>query len=95
MLRRSALMLMVGFAALATGGCKSLPAAVKEVAISDAAAAHQAGAVFVDANGENYRKENGKVPGAILLANYRQYDASSVLPADKATPLVFYCSSRL
>ncbi len=95
MLRRSALMLMVGFAALAAGGCKSQHAAVKELTVADSVAAHKSGAVFVDANGEDYRKNNGKVPGAILLANYRQYEAKTVLPQSTETPLVFYCSSRL
>lgn len=95
MLRRSALMLMVGVAALAVGGCKSHHAAVKELSLADAVAAHKAGAVFVDANGEAFRKSNGKVPGAILLANYRQYDPKSVLPQTQDTPLVFYCSNRL
>ncbi len=95
MLRRSALMFMVGFAALAAGGCKAQHAAVKELSVSESAAAHKAGAVFVDANGEDFRKSNGKVPGAILLSNYRQYDAKSVLPPTQNTPLVFYCSNRL
>ena len=95
MLRRSALMLMMGFAALAAGGCKSQHAAVKKLTVTESAAAHKAGAVFVDANGENFRKANGKVPGAILLANYRQYDAKAVLPQGTDTPLVFYCSNRL
>jgi hypothetical protein len=88
-------MLMVGFAALAAGGCKSQHAAVKELTVADSVAAHKAGAVFVDANGEDYRKDNGKVPGAILLANFRQYDAKAVLPQNTDTNLVFYCSSRL
>jgi hypothetical protein len=88
-------MLMVGFAALAAGGCKSQHAAVKELTVADSVAAHKSGAVFVDANGEDYRKNNGKVPGAILLANYRQYEAKTVLPQSTETPLVFYCSSRL
>jgi hypothetical protein len=87
-------MLMVGFAALTVAGCKSKHASVKELTVPDSATAHKAGAVFVDANGEDYRKKNGKVPGAILLANYRQYDAKAVLPQNTGTPLVFYCSSR-
>jgi hypothetical protein len=88
-------MLMMGFAALAAGGCKSQHAAVKELTVPDSVAAHKSGAVFVDANGEDYRKNNGKVPGAILLANYRQYDAKAVLPQSMETPLVFYCSNKL
>jgi hypothetical protein len=87
-------MLTLGLAALAVGGCASKHAAVKELTVSAAAAAHKAGAVFVDANGEDFRKSNGKVPGAILLANYRKYDAASVLPQNKDAPLVFYCTSK-
>lgn len=95
MLRRSALMLMMGFAALAVGGCKSQHAFVKELTVSESVAAHKTGAVFVDANGEDFRKANGKVPGAILLSSSRQYDAKAVLPQSTDTPLVFYCSNRL
>ncbi len=95
MLRRSALLLMMGFAALAAGGCKSQHAAVKELNVTESVAAHKSGAVFVDANGEDFRKANGKVPGAVLLANFRQYDAKAVLPQSTDTPLVFYCTSRL
>jgi hypothetical protein len=94
-LRRSVLVLTLGFAALVMGGCsKAAHPSVQELTVAEAAAAHQVGAVFVDANGEEYRKENGKVPGAILLASSRGYDAKSVLPASKDTPLVFYCSTR-
>lgn len=94
MLRRSVLLFMLGVGALAAGGCKSAHPAVRDLALSEAVAAHKAGAVFVDANGEDFRKENGKVPGAILLDNYRKYDAQSVLPASKDTQLVFYCSNK-
>jgi hypothetical protein len=88
-------MLMVGFAALAAGGCKAQLASVKELTVPDSVAAHKSGAVFVDANGEAFRKANGKVPGAILLANFRRYDAKAVLPQNTDTPLVFYCTNRL
>jgi hypothetical protein len=93
-LRRSVLVFGLGFAALVAGGCKSQHAAVQQLTVPDSVAAHKAGAVFVDANTEEFRKENGKVPGAILLANYREYDAKTVLPASKDTPLVFYCSNK-
>jgi hypothetical protein len=86
---------MLGFIGLVAGGCKSAHPAVKKLTVAESAAAHEAGAVFVDANGEDFRKDNGKVPGAILLANYRTYDVKSVLPASKDTPLVFYCSNKL
>jgi hypothetical protein len=94
-LRRSALVLTLGFTALVTGGCKSSHPAVKELTVAESAAAHKQGAVFVDANGDDFRKDNGKVPGAVLLANYRTYDVKSVLPESKDTPLVFYCSNKL
>jgi hypothetical protein len=87
-------MFTLGLAAFGAAGCKSAHPAVKEMTVADAVAAHKGGAVFVDANGEDYRKENGKVPGAILLANYRKYDPKSVLPASKDAQLVFYCSNK-
>ena len=95
MLRRSMLMLMSGCAALVVGGCsKSTHPAVKELTVAESVAAHKSGAVFVDANTEDFRRSNGKVPGATLLDNYRKYDARSVLPASKDTQLVFYCSNK-
>jgi rhodanese-related sulfurtransferase len=88
-------MLVWGFAALVVGGCsKSTHPAVKELTVAEAVASHKAGAVFVDANTEEFRQSNGKVPGALLLANYRTYDVKSVLPGSKDTPLVFYCSNK-
>lgn len=95
MLRRSMLVATLGLATLLASGCKSSShPSVKELTVPDSIAAHKAGAVFVDANNEDFRKDNGKVPGAILLANYRTYDVKSVLPEKKDTPLVFYCSNK-
>lgn len=48
-----------------------------------------------DANDPEFRAQNGIIPGAHLLTSYRSYDAAKELPKDKATPLVFYCSSSL
>lgn len=88
--------MMAGVLALAVSGCKSSNPAVKDLNVEESVAAHQTGrTVFVDANTADFRKENGKVPGAILLANYREYDARKILPEDTKTPLVFYCSNRL
>jgi hypothetical protein len=85
----------LGFATLVASGCKpSAHPPVKELTVPEAVAAHKAGAVFLDASGEDFRKDNGKVPGAVLLTNYRTYDLKSVLPANKDTPLVFYCSNK-
>jgi len=46
-----------------------------------------------DANGEETRKEQGVIPGAILLTSHSEYDMS-VLPADKGADVVFYCGSE-
>lgn len=94
MLRRSMLMLTVGLATLVASGCKAAHPSVKELTVAESVEAHKTGAVFVDANGEDFRKENGKVPGAVLLANYRTYDVKTALPESKDTPLVFYCSNK-
>jgi len=48
-------------------------------------------AVF-DANDPEFRAKNGVIPGATLLASSHGFDLK-VLPANKATPLVFYCSN--
>lgn len=44
----------------------------------------------VDCNGDETRKKAGVIPGAILVDDEEKY-AQDVLPADKATKLVFYC----
>ncbi len=94
MLRRSVVLFMLGAGALGAAGCKSSHPAVKDLSVADSVAAHKSGAIFVDANGEDFRKENGKVPGAILLESYRKYEPKSVLPASQDTQLVFYCSNK-
>lgn len=45
--------------------------------------------VVFDANGKGTRTKIGYVPGAVLLADYR--DCSKELPEDKDSKLVFYC----
>ena len=95
MLRRSMLVATLGLATLVASGCK--PAAkptMKEITVAESVAAHKAGALFLDANNDDFRRDNGKVPGAVLLTNYRGYDVKSVLPENKDAPLVFYCSSK-
>lgn len=96
MTNRSKVAFAALFLALGVWGCKpSTPKGVKELSVAEAATAKEQGAVFMDANSAGFRKENGVVPDAVLLANYREYDVKSVLPENKDTPLVFYCSSRL
>lgn len=48
-----------------------------------------------DANDAEFRAQNGIIPGAKLLSSFNKYDVARELPADKKTPLVFYCVSRL
>ncbi|HVU04824.1 MAG TPA: rhodanese-like domain-containing protein [Polyangiaceae bacterium] len=45
-----------------------------------------------DANGEPTRKEYGVIPGATLLPSCSDY-SPTLLPQNKADPLVFYCAS--
>jgi hypothetical protein len=51
-------------------------------------------AVVLDANTDEFRQENGVVPGAVLLRNYLDWDPPEVLGADKTRQIVFYCTSR-
>ncbi len=48
-------------------------------------------AVF-DANSSRVRAEYGVIPGATMLTSASEYDLA-LLPSEKASPLVFYCSS--
>jgi len=48
-----------------------------------------------DANHDAFRQEEGVIASATLLDNPHEYPTDTVLPADKAAPLVFYCSNRL
>lgn len=68
---------------------------VKNMSVDQLAELQKAGTVAVfDANGDDYRKENGIIPGAVLLPHSAKYDLS-LLPSDKNKKLVFYCVSRL
>ena len=81
---------------MATAGCQTAKqhAAVKEMTVTELAELTKANsAIPVDANGEDFRKENGVIPGAILLTNYRTFPMSE-LGEDKDRKLVFYCTSR-
>lgn len=79
----------------ALAGCRSHNPNVKEFTVADSEAAHASKAIFFDANNDDFRKSNGKVPGAVLLAGYKNYDVAATLPADKAQAIVFYCSNKL
>jgi hypothetical protein len=40
-------------------------------------------ATVLDANGESFRKENGVIPGAVMLTSFNKYDVAKELPAGK------------
>ncbi len=48
-----------------------------------------------DANPPDVRETEGIIPGAHLLLSSGRYDVASELPADRNTPLVFYCHNTL
>jgi rhodanese-related sulfurtransferase len=48
-----------------------------------------------DANVASTREHAGIVPGAKLLSSSTKYDPAKELPADKKTPLVFYCANTM
>ena len=46
-----------------------------------------------DANVPEFRSKNGVIPGAKMLSSYDNYDVGQELPANKGSPLVFYCAN--
>jgi rhodanese-related sulfurtransferase len=87
-------------AAVAVGGCDKKPAAQAKVdelpllTIDEVAVRIASGTCRpVDANGAQLRKDVGVIPGALLLTDYEAFSLSE-LPADKSTPLVFYCANE-
>ncbi len=92
---KSLLRRLLGLAALAAAGCWHAEGTYKELSVDEVVQLQGTTAVtFVDANTADFRKENGVIPNAILLADGK-YDPAAVLPKDKAAALVFYCSNRL
>lgn len=87
-------LLIAALAATAAGCQNAKHASVREMTVQELADLTKTRAATpVDANTEDFRKENGVIPGAIVLSNFRSYEISE-LGADKARQLVFYCSSR-
>jgi hypothetical protein len=69
--------------------------AIKEIDVATASSLFDAkSAKAIDANTEEFRQQNGVVPGAVLLMNYLDWEPPEVLGPDKNQKLVFYCSSR-
>jgi rhodanese-related sulfurtransferase len=77
------------------GGDEPAADGFKSLSVDDVVALRSAGqATVLDANGDDTRAREGIVPGAVLLSSYKQYDVEKELPADKGTPLVFYCANE-
>jgi rhodanese-related sulfurtransferase len=92
-----ALSLAVPTLALACDADKKEQAAaptVKSLTITEVASLQkQKKATVLDANFEQFRKDNGVIPGALLLTSFNKYDAAKELPAAKDAKLVFYCAN--
>jgi rhodanese-related sulfurtransferase len=72
----------------------SAKASVKSVTVPQTASLQkEKKATVLDANGESFRKENGVIPGAVMLTSFNKYDVAKELPASKDSKLVFYCAS--
>jgi len=50
-------------------------------------------AIPIDANRASVRSDHGTVPTAVLLSDYKRYDPTGELPAEKDKQLVFYCAN--
>lgn len=67
---------------------------LKQVSIAQVADLQKEKKVTVlDANNADFRKQNGIIPGAVLLTHFQKYDAAKELPAAKDARLVFYCAN--
>ena len=87
-------LLMTLAVGLLVTACAKPGANLKEATVAETAehVRNNTATVF-DANDGEYRKVAGVVPGAVLLDSISSYDLK-VLPADKARPVIFYCTSR-
>lgn len=93
----SLLPILLLWATVLCGGCRADTRGLQTLTLGQFAALHESGAdlrVF-DANDADTRDEYGVIPGATLLTSYRDYDAATELPADRAQQVVFYCYSSM
>jgi hypothetical protein len=98
MLSRMRTLLFSAVIALASFGCSkskddtsAAHQELPEMTVDEVAAGLEAKQLtVVDCNGDKTRKKHGILPGAILIEDEETFPAS-VLPADKATKLLFYC----
>lgn len=74
------------------GDMKAENASIKKVTVAQLSKDPKA-KVF-DANGPDFRKQNGTIPGAVLLTSSSSYDLKE-LPKAKDASLVFYCANTM
>jgi rhodanese-related sulfurtransferase len=92
MTRTAALLAAASLAALSSGcGSRQEPKEISVDRLQDLLKSDSPPKVY-DANGASTRREYGVIPGAVLLESSRSYPLD-LLPADKASELVFYCAS--
>jgi rhodanese-related sulfurtransferase len=90
------LLLLLGALSLVSACESGAAGSFKKLSVSEVVELQKTGsAVILDANGPDYRRENGTVPGAVLLSSAAKYVTATELPADKGTKLVFYCANWL
>lgn len=86
---------LVGCARSTIPTAAASPSPVKDMTIEQFVELRKTGSMVVlDANGDDFRRQNGIIPGAVLLTSASKYDLAQ-LPEDKSRKLVFYCASRL
>lgn len=76
--------------------CRADLSDLQVLSVEEVAARSESGELltFCDANNADTRERYGVVPGAVLLSNYRDYEAEAELPLDRDATLVFYCHSE-
>lgn len=68
---------------------------VKKLTVKELAALQkEKKAVIFDANGPDFRAQNGIIPDAKLLTSAAKYDPAKELPQAKDSKLVFYCANE-
>jgi len=93
-MKRAPAILAVAFLCLA---CEADVSDLQVLAVDQLAALRvtQKELTLCDVNNADVRQRYGTIPGAVLLSNYRDYDAATELPSDRERQLVFYCRSDM
>jgi rhodanese-related sulfurtransferase len=97
LLVRSVLALLMLSAVATWVGCRADTTGLSTLTVEQLSALQSSDAdlVLCDANTEETRSRDGVIPGAVLLSNYRDYDAAAELPTEQGKQVVFYCHSAM